>query len=209
MGLLTKILGDDLQAAPPSSPAAATEPALAEPTSPPAPTACPICGSAAFWLDVYGGGPHCRWCKPAPAPTFVKVNLWLVEPTDPDDLETAARLAEFAKGPVGMVLLEGADRHRPEPGALRSTTIDRTDAGGRCWNVLAEESRYDVLRMPVNSVDDFSRRYNPAMGVAPVGDLLIEEWFDRLPEGLPGWPAVPNTSHPKTPPLKSHVSATS
>ena len=35
------------------------------------PFACPQCSSVAYWLDVYGGGPHCRTCRPPPGRSFV------------------------------------------------------------------------------------------------------------------------------------------
>ena len=207
MGLLSKIVGAEQAAATAATTMAEPSPTVGGPPQAP-PTACPTCHSPAFWLDVYGGGPHCRWCKPAPAASMVKAEVWLVESADPDDLDTPARLAEFAKGDEGsgnggfpgMVEITGAASHPADPNDLESVTIDRRDAGGRCWTVLAERSRYGVLRMPDHLAEP-SRRYDPPLGVAPVGDLLLEEWFEQLPEGLPGWPkstaAVPPTSHVK------------
>lgn len=35
------------------------------------PFTCPQCGSVAYWLDVYGGGPHCQVCRPPPGRSFI------------------------------------------------------------------------------------------------------------------------------------------
>lgn len=47
---------------------------ISAPSTTPAP--CPVCRSPFFWLDVYGGGPHCCDCRPAPARPLVRPPLW-------------------------------------------------------------------------------------------------------------------------------------
>lgn len=44
------------------------------PNQPPIP--CPICRSPFFWLDVYGGGPHCLDCRRPPSKSLVRRPLW-------------------------------------------------------------------------------------------------------------------------------------
>lgn len=35
------------------------------------PAPCPICRSPIFWIDRYGGGPHCVICQPPPSKSLV------------------------------------------------------------------------------------------------------------------------------------------
>lgn len=198
MGLLSKIIGDG------PMPAAATT--LAEPSAdcqetaggPPgavtAPSPCPRCHSPAFWIDVYGGPPHCRFCQPPPAASMVRRFVWLVGSVD-DASDDGPRLVEFHPAPsglLGMVEVDAAATEAEEANrssGLRGATIERD---GRTWTILAAPHQVDVLRLPIKgtTVDgrpDLAGRYSPPLGVAPVGDLLLDEWWKSLPEGLPGW----------------------
>lgn len=177
MGLLEKIIGEPVAWACTAPPAgsnlrtiapAASRQALEAPSVTPTwanAVACPNCGCAAFWRDVYGGGPHCRICKPS-APSLIKNFAWIV--------------------------LEGGqsvwtDQPRPlEPGSeasddeqARSITIEHE---GRAWTVtapaIAELRRrglVDVLR-----VADETGHYQPPRGFGPVGDMLFDEWWGLL-----------------------------
>ncbi len=62
MGLISKISRDEKNA---SKKKSETARAPAE-GAPHQSFTCPQCGSVAYWLDVYGGGPHCQACRPPP-----------------------------------------------------------------------------------------------------------------------------------------------
>ena len=71
MGLFSQIADTLPQAAMPTAPTFAT------------PSPCPVCSSAAFYSDVYGGGPHCRGCGPPVAASLVLERLLVLWELDP------------------------------------------------------------------------------------------------------------------------------
>lgn len=169
-------------------------PDLTESTQSPVP--CPRCQSPAFWIDVYGGPPHCRFCQPPPAASMVRKFVWLVAPIElgaDGELITRPYLAEFRDG--REVTDVDQDQDDADRAGIRTATIERD---GKAWTVLAAAHQVDVLRLPVkgSGADDGSGadgqpdhpgRYSPPLGVGPVGDLTLDEWAERLPRGLPGW----------------------
>lgn len=90
-------------------------------------------------------------------------------------------LAEFRTNHDGTKNLIDPAADDAERAGIRS--LEFTDRDGRTWTALAAAHQFDVLRQPTTP-----GRYSPPLGVAPVGDLGLEDWFERLPQGLPGWP---------------------
>ena len=107
---------------------------------------------------------------------------------------------EFPQGGEDPDLDALADHASPAP--LRTVEIDDRDGRtGRVWLVTAADvsprdaarGRLDLLRLAGTggTGDGLGEgRYTPPRGCGPVGDMLAEEWFESLPEGLPWWPKV-------------------
>lgn len=107
---------------------------LQPPPQPPIP--CPICRSPFYWLDVYGGGPHCLDCRRPPSRSLVRRPLWGIAgladgPWWWETLEDPPRV--FRGGPPGR--LPGAI-----PGGLDSEAIPagQDAADGQSGPRLAE-----------------------------------------------------------------------
>ena len=176
----------------------------APPSTPtwPTPLPCPSCSCAIFYRDVYGGGPHCRGCQPVSSPSLVRDFFWVLwSVAEAKWYWTKNPREEFPQGGGG----DGADQPTladpadSTPPPLRTIRIDdRHGRTGRTWNVTAADvtpaealrGRLDLLRLAGTggTGDGLGEgRYSPPRGCGPVGDLLVEEWLESLPEGLVGW----------------------
>lgn len=181
MGVMSKLL-ESHQAQPATSSAAAAGPTVGEPSatvsepsagasySPapawpsswPAPAPCPVCLSPGFWIDVYGGGPHCRGCNPPSSPSLAAFAVWVIGTPD------AYRLVRNPKA---------EDQHRND----LAGSVD--DGEFVTWQ-LPNGDTATALRERVDHtrVAGPSGCYSPPLACGPVGDLTLDEWFDRLPE---------------------------
>lgn len=186
MGIMSQL--QSRQSAPVSSSAAAASPTVSQssanqpsacterpqaipvPTWPstwPTPAPCPVCGSPGYWVDVYGGGPHCRGCSPPSSPTLAAYAVWVV---DGDDGSAAGR--RWVRNP----------RAEDEPSHSLAGHVD--DGGEWVTWQLPNGTIATALRERV----DHTRRANarglhqPALACGPVGDLAFDDWFERLPE---------------------------
>lgn len=122
----------------------------------PDPAPCPKCACPAFWIDVYGGGPHCRNCSKPSSPSLVKFHVWVLD----TDLGF-----EWVGDPRRDARAEQADSDL--------VAFDLPD--GRRVTAVVDRVAHD-------RVADSSGRYSPALACGPVGDLSADEWFDRLPD---------------------------
>lgn len=156
--------------------------AIPAPTWPshwPAPAPCPTCLSPGFWVDVYGGGPHCRGCNPPSSPTLVKMPAWVIgtpdtyrwvrDPKAHGNHPNSHRVADSIDGDEWVTwLLPSGDTAT----ALRER-IDQTRTGSPAIMPTGLGGTGKLIEV---------RRYSPALACGPVGDLTLDEWFDRLPE---------------------------
>lgn len=183
MGVMSKLL-ESHQAQPVASPAAASAPATASqppatvgtpsasssesstdrpwPSNWPAPAPCPVCLSPGFWVDVYGGGPHCRGCNPPSSPSLVAMPAWVIGTPD------AYRWVRNPKAED--------DRRNDLAGSV-------DDGEFVTWQLPSGDTA-TALRERIDHarVAGPSGRYSPPLACGPIGDLTLDEWFDRLPE---------------------------
>ncbi len=152
-----------------------SEPSSAsDPPAWPSPAPCTTCGSPGFWLDVYGGGPHCRGCDAPSSPSLVESQIWVVGA--PGSFEWTRDLRHNAP----------CDPSRDSDDEIDSWTLP-----GSSDIVMAFRERVDHRRVASRSiaVAGFTSsdrlievlRWDPPLIYGPVGDLGLEEWFERLP----------------------------
>lgn len=140
------------------------------PSTWPAPAPCRVCLSPGFWIDVYGGGPHCRGCSPPSSPSLVAYAVWVVG--TPGGYQ-------WVRNPK----VEDEPSHGLADGGDGGEWITWQLPNGDTATALRE--RVDHTRVAAVGPDGDTRRYSPALACGPVGDLTLDEWFDRLPEFPP------------------------
>lgn len=134
------------------------KPAEAEPPNYVVVGPCLACHSRFRWLDVYDGL-HCRECDPPEIPSLVKRKLLIV-----------------IDSPAGGYLLD-------DPREARRREQQDQQAEFESWQLPSGETA-TAMQQRVSC----SRRasphglYDPPLGHGPVGDLNLNEWFERLPE---------------------------
>jgi hypothetical protein len=181
MGVMSKLL-ESHQAQPaaaitlPAPEGRSAEPATDRPwpSTWPAPAPCPACLSPGFWVDVYGGGPHCRSCNPPSSPSLVAMPAWVIG--TPDAYRWVRNPKAEDEPSNGLAETDSAETDSIDRGEFVTWQLPN----GTMATALRE--RVDHTRVAAVGPDGDTRRYSPALACGPVGDLTLDEWFDRLPE---------------------------
>jgi hypothetical protein len=158
MGTLNTILSNNPDPVPavraPVSTAAPEPPPAQSPLAWPDPAPCVGCGCPAFWLDVYGGGPHCRGCSVPSSPSLAAHQVWVI-------------------GEPGSFRWVSDPRREKSDGREVTWTIPTIPP----TFVTAAGDAGDVHRRVHNKWGC----YNPPLSCGPVGDLGLDDWLERLP----------------------------
>lgn len=137
------------------------------PSNWPTPMPCPACLSPGFWVDVYGGGPHCRGCNPTSSPSLVAMPAWVIGTPDAYRWVRNPKAEDDRRNDLAGSVDDGEFVTWQLPNGDTATAL---------------RERVDHTRVAMISEDGSTRRYSPALACGPVGDLTLDEWFDRLPE---------------------------